>query len=262
VFSAGTFRTDDRSPLRQRWGGWYVTGTHGQQLHMGNLVVQQNKDPFGSVRNESITIDRTSGANIVNLKNRLDTAPYLTAHSDIVALMVLGHQTRMHNAVTRAGFAVRRALRDSAVFNTFTNQPPAALTDSARRRIATAGDRLLSSLLFCGEQRLTSRIQGTTAFAQNFARRGPRDQRGRSLRDLDLRQRLFRHPCSFVIYGPAFDALPQPLQQHVFRRLSDILQGRDNRPAFSHLSATQRSALFQILRDTKPAFDKYCSRKG
>ena len=258
VFSAGTFRTDDRSPLKQRWGGWYVTGTHGKQLHMGNLVVQQKKDPFGSVRNEPITIDRTSGANIVDLRQLLDTAPYLTAHSDIVALMVLGHQTRMHNAVTRAGFAARRALRDAAVFNKFTNQPEDALTDSARRRIAAAGDRLLSSLLFCGERRLTSPIQGTTAFAEQFARRGPRDKRGRSLRDLDLRQRLFRHPCSFVIYGPAFAALPQPLRQHVFRRLCDILQGRDNDPQFRHLSTPQRSALFQILRDTQPAFDVFC----
>ncbi|MEO1993675.1 MAG: hypothetical protein ABGZ17_00185 [Planctomycetaceae bacterium] len=261
VFSAGTFRTDDRSPFSQRWGGWYVTGTHGQQLHMGNVVVKLMRDPFGRERNESVTLDTQAGANIVDLKSRLDTAPYLTRHSDMVALMVLGHQTRTHNAVTRAGFAARRALRDADIFNKFTNQPPGTLSDSARRRIAAAGDRLLASLLFSGEQRLTSPVQGTTEFARHFARRGPRDRRGRSLRELDLRQRLFRHPCSFVIYGPAFDALPQQLQEYVFQRLYDILQGRDPSHEYVHLSATQRTTLLQILRDTKPTFDTFCQHK-
>jgi hypothetical protein len=136
------------------------------------------------------------------------------------------------------------------------------LSDSAHRRIAAAGDRLLAWLLLSGERRLTSPVQGTTEFARHFARRGPRDRHGRSLRELDLRQRLFRHPCSFVIYGPAFDALPQQLQEYVFQRLYDVLQGSDTNRKYTHLSATQRTTLFQILRDTKPAFAAFCHLKA
>ena len=30
------------SPLTDRWGGWYVTGTHGDQAHRGNLIGAQD----------------------------------------------------------------------------------------------------------------------------------------------------------------------------------------------------------------------------
>jgi len=227
---------------------------------MGNVVVKLMRDPLSRQRSPSVRLDRQAGANIVDLKNLVNTDPYLTRHSDIVALMVLGHQTRTHNAVTRAGFAARRALHDAKVFNKFTEQPADTLTDSARRRIASAGERLLRSLLLVGEHRLTGPIQGTTDFAERFSQLGPRDRRGRSLRDLDLRQRLFRFPCSFVIYGPAFDKLPQPLLEHVFQRLHEILLGRDTSREYTHLSKSQRTALLEILQETKPAFDAFCQR--
>src|SRR6476646_8176750 len=39
ILSGGSFRTDHTSPLKERWGGWYVTGTHGSQTHLGNLIL-------------------------------------------------------------------------------------------------------------------------------------------------------------------------------------------------------------------------------
>ncbi|MCA9214969.1 MAG: hypothetical protein KDB27_17995, partial [Planctomycetales bacterium] len=100
-FGSGTFTTDHRSPFHERWGGWYVTGTHGKQRHMGNVIA--------SDRDEPEELDVESGANVVDLSNRIDTAPYLRPTSDIVALMVLEHQARMHNLITRANFDTRSA---------------------------------------------------------------------------------------------------------------------------------------------------------
>ncbi len=99
VLSAGTFRTDYTSPLRERWGGWYVTGTHGKQRHMGNVVLKDGSDPSA--------LDVESGANVVDLADRVDVSRYLTPYSDIVALMVLEHQATAHNRLTAANFSAR-----------------------------------------------------------------------------------------------------------------------------------------------------------
>ena len=100
--TVGSFVKDHRSPFQERWGGWYVTGTHGKARHMGNVGV---KDPS---RPEAL--DREAGANVTNRKGLMDTRPYFSRHSDIVELMVLEHETKMHNLFTRSGYEVRAAL--------------------------------------------------------------------------------------------------------------------------------------------------------
>ena len=44
VSHEGWHLTTDQTPLNQRWGGWYVTGTHGDQVHMGNLIPENAVD--------------------------------------------------------------------------------------------------------------------------------------------------------------------------------------------------------------------------
>jgi hypothetical protein len=107
-------------------------------------------------------------------------------------------------------------------------------------------------LLFCGEARLTSRIQGTSDFAREFAGHGPRDSRGRSLRDLDLETRLFKYPCSYLIYSEAFEALPEAARDHVLDRLWEVLNPGPAGCEFDHLSADDCRAIREILIATKP----------
>src|SRR5689334_10146127 len=109
IFNAGGFVTDHCSPLSQRWGGWYVTGTHGAQRHMGNVFVEDRDHPD--------EIDREKGANVTDLKGRIDIGNYLAPSSDIVALMVLEHQTRMTNLITRVGWETRLAMSDQKAIN-------------------------------------------------------------------------------------------------------------------------------------------------
>src|SRR5437868_2058919 len=40
ILSSGSHRVDHTSPLENRWGGWYVSGKTGKQLHMGNLIIR------------------------------------------------------------------------------------------------------------------------------------------------------------------------------------------------------------------------------
>jgi hypothetical protein len=122
----------------------------------------------------------------------------------------------------------------------------------AASRVKDAAGELADSMLMLDETPLDGAIHGSSGYAEWFAAQGPKDGQGRSLRELDLKTRLFRYPCSFLIYSPAFDGLPPAAKQAVYARFIEVLSGRDTRKITQHLSAVDRQAILQILRDTKP----------
>lgn len=243
ILSAGSFRTNASSPLKQRWGGWYVTGRTGSQVHMGN-VISRNKDDVESA-------DFTAGTNVTSLADRIDVAPYLSPHSDVVALMVMEHQTQVHNLITRANVLTRIALHDAVELNKALNRPADFRSDSTTSRIKNAVEPLLKAMLFSEEATLTDKVEGTSSFAADFAKCAPRDAKGRSLRDLDLKTRLFKNPLSYQIYTEAFDALPQAAKDQFYTRLHEVLSGRDTGKEFAHLTPPDRTAIREILVATK-----------
>jgi hypothetical protein len=247
-FSSASFTSDHGSPFAERWGGWYVTGKHGAMRHLGNVTLEEGV--------AADALDMEAGANVLDLSARFPVADYLSPHSDIVALLVLNHQAQLHNLMTLATYECRAALHLDAAVGESSGESGDPLSDTARYRIAKVGDRLLRYLLFCGEYPLPDPVQGTSKFASEFHQRGPFDSRGRSLRDFDLTTRLFRYPCSFLIYSPSFDHLPAPVKAHVVGRLHAILLGQDQDPAFAHLTADTREAILQILNETKPGLWK------
>jgi hypothetical protein len=105
-------------------------------------------------------------------------------------LMVLEHQTRMTNLITRVGWEVRMALSDQLALNQALKEPEDNIGDSARRRIDNAAEALLKYMLFSDEALLEAPVRGTSSFAGEFEGRGPRDRLGRSLRELDLKRRM------------------------------------------------------------------------
>jgi len=244
IFRLGTHLTDDTSPYAERWGGWYVTGIHGRQRHMGNVCVVDE--------NVSEELDVESGANIMDLSSRIDTRPYLTPHSDIVALMVLGHQVTMHNILTAANHSGRITARDAIIMNRALERPETFESESTARRYASAAESVVRGVLFCDAQPLTDPVKGTSSFAEEFAALGPADSQGRSLRQFDLTTRLFRYPCSFLIGSESFRQLPEGVSSRVWQRLEEVLSGRDSSQAFSHLSSDDRLAVRQIIAETCP----------
>ncbi len=243
-YGSGTFNIDHSSPFEKRWGGWYVTGTHGDMRHMGNVISKSRLDPEN--------IDREAGANVNDLSDRLNTEPYLTPHSDIVALMVLEHQTQMQNFITAASYENRRAVHHDGVMNSALDRPEDFRSESTQRRIKSAGDKLLRYMLFADEFQLTAPVKGSSQFTEQIQSQGPRDSHGRSLRDFDLKTRMFKYPCSYLIYSPAFDALPSEVKRYVTTTLHDILTGSNQSKEFAHLAAEDRKAIFEILTETKP----------
>lgn len=249
LLAAGTHRIDQTSPLEKRWGGWYVTGTHGEQKHLGNLVIQGRSVPRD--------LDNSKGQNVTDLSDFFQARNFLLPHSDIVALMVLEHQADAHNYITRASFLTRQALHYQQSLNKELKEPAGNMWDSTKSRLKSASEPLVEYMLFSGEVPLTGKITGTSKFAEEFAQRGERDKQGRSLRDFDLQKRIFKYPCSYLIYSDSFAALPKEAKDYVFKRLYEVLTGQDQSKPFAHLSAADRLAILEILRDTLPDLPEY-----
>jgi len=228
VRQLGNYLTDHRSPFDERWGGWFVTGKSPSVRHLGNAMIP-----------EAGKAEATEPSGVIpeSLKGRIDTDAFLSPDSDIVALTVFDHQMRMMNLLIRMGWEARYASYEHR-------------TDTAVR-IRDVASELVDYLLFVDEAPLNGPLKGTSGFAETFAAQGPRDSKGRSLRQFDLQKRLMRYPCSYMIYSDAFDQLPVEAKGAVYRRMWQILSGDEKGPRYARLTLADRTAIVEILRETK-----------
>lgn len=232
MFRLGGFITDHRSPLEERWGGWFVTGQHGAQKHLGNSFAQRSQQP--------VMLHGPRAMNRGDLPSTVRRDAVLSPHSDIVALMVAEHQFHGMNLITRLGFEARFALHAGPEGE-----------ETVAERIRPHAETLLEYLLFVEETPLTDPVQGTSGFQEVFEQAGPADSQGRSLRQLDLERRLFRYPLSYLVYTPAFHGLPPQALQYLGERLAAILTSADAEGKFGRLSAEDRRNVLAILAATQ-----------
>ena len=247
IMSQGSTVVDTTTPFSDRWGGWYVTGRHGSVLHRGNVTATEKND-------QSINIDFKAGANITDLSKFFDVTPYKRKQSDIVALMVLEHQTSVQNILTKANQASLRAMHmqtslQHELGETVMSEP----TGTARRIIDHSAEDVVEALLFKDEASLPDGgIEGDPAFQTAFTKRAPQSSDGRSLKDFQLLHRLFKYRCSYMVYSLTFQHLTAPLKQTVLHRLWTILEGQDTTGQYTHLSDTERGHIRRILAETLP----------
>ena len=218
----GNYVSDHRSRFERRWGGWYVTGDSGALQHLGNVA----KRDGGTVEQAS-HMDSLAGSASGNFSN----------YSDVVALMVYEHQVHMTNLLTRMGWQVRVGVADHRA--------------DLQRTLEAGAVEVVDYLLFIDEAPLTVAVKGTSGFTEKFGSQGPNDSKGRSLRQLDLHDRLIRYRCSYMIYTAAFDALPQEARDAIYRRMWYVLSGQDAAEKYTKLGLAERQAIVEILRETK-----------
>jgi len=230
---------DQTDSLERRFGGWFVTGSAGKAKHMGN---------------EASALDSRASRELTSVEGLFDADGYRTLSSDIVAHLVFTHQIGMTNLLTRAGWQARVA--DPAL------HPPYTAAPGEEERIALmmkgVASEVVDYLLFVDEAPLNDRVHGQSGFAERFAATGPRDRRGRSLYELELNRRVMKYPCSYLIYSPAFDALPPRAKEPIYRRLWEVLSGDERDARYQKaLSRIDRQAIVEILRDTKKDLPSY-----
>lgn len=221
------------TPMKDRWAGWFVTGKHGTQPHRGNLIGERDLARYAK--------EPLFKANITDLSPMIDTTKFIGKGSDIVALMVLQHQTHMHNYVARLNIEAQQML---AAYGHVRYMRPQV-------------DAFLRHLLFAEEAPMIGAIEGNPEFVRDFASHAIKDSKGRSLRDLDCKTRLFKYPCSFLIHSPSFDAMAAPIKEVILQKLHDILSGKNSDAQFARLSADDRKAILEILRETKKNLPDY-----
>ena len=230
---------DQSDGLSRRFGGWFVTGSSGSAVHMGNDVA---------------TIEGPARRDRPSVEGLFDADGYRTLSSDIVAHLVFTHQVGMANLLTRASWQARAA--DPLLHPPFTAAP--GEEDRIAAMMNGVASEVVDYLLFIDEAKLTDRVRGASGFAERFSAIGPRDKRGRSLHELDLDRRLMKYPCSYLIYSPAFDALPVRARDPIYRRMWQVLSGDEQGERYrSALSLSDRQAIVEILRDTKTDLPAY-----
>ena len=235
-FSAGYTAVDHRIPLEQRWGGWFVSGTTGSVPNRGNAIAPDPENPT--------ELDTSDSHNLTSLASKVNLDGYLAQTSDIVALMVLEHQTRMTNLIIRVGWETRIAEHDGKL-------------GESTARLDDAIDEMVAYMLFAEETPLKEPVTGVSTFTKTFPQRGPRDKQGRSLRDFDLQTRIFKYPLSYMIYTEAFDGMPDWARQRVYQKLYDVLTNKNNSVRFARISADDRRNVLEIVRETKTGLPDY-----
>ena len=217
----GTF-SDHRTPLEQRWGGWYVTGAPAGVRHMGNLQITDRDKP-----------ELVNAVPLASLQGKFPVDRYLTPYSDAAALLVFDHQMYAMGLITRLNWEARAGAQEQ-------RRELARVIDEGARE-------LVDYFLFVGEAPLTAKMGGAAGFAAKFSAQGPRDAKGRGLHQLNLQTRVFEYPCSYMIYSDAFNGLPAIAKTAVYKRMWQVLSQK----------GAAGQAVIEILRDTKPEVREY-----
>jgi len=241
----GTELVDDRTPFEKRWGGWYVTGYTGPENHRGNAFATETGDelqfPLSEQRPEELSAF-------------FDTSEYPEKTSDVVALLVIEHQMAMQNSLTRAGHRTRKMLEYQRSLQKTFNDPVTdePTYDSVKSVFASAVEDIVDHLLFRGAAPLPTGVVGAETFQRVFAQGIPRSHSGRTLKDLQLKERIFAHRCSYLIYSESFTALPPQLKSRVFERLRTALTDENPDGRYAYLEQAEKKRIFEILLETHP----------
>ncbi len=229
--SLDSFRREDTGhhiPFSERFGGWHVTGGETIDQHWGNLIGRLSQG-------EMSTTPLPPGQNF-------DWETYPVQTSDILPHLIHEHQAGFVNRVLEAGYRARFYLSEGG--GRLSNR---VHIDNLKEQ----ADLLVRYLLFADEAEFPEDgIEGDGAFASDFGAKRVPDRRGRSLRDLNMKDRIFEYRCSYLIYSDLFQSLPGVFKSHVYRRLGEALDPGKGGPDFAHLSNAEKSAIREILRET------------
>ena len=162
-----------------------------------------------------------------------ETRGYPSSASDVVSLLVFDQQMPTINLMTRLNFVWRRASFEGR----------ASVDD--RPDVRSLVGELADYLLFAHEAPLPVALTPRAGFARALEQRLPHDAKGRSLAQFDGVNRLMRYSCSYMVYSEAFNALPAPVRQAVYKRLFDSL---------SASPTADRRTTIEILQSTIPEF--------
>lgn len=221
--NTSSYVVDQRSPMQERWGGWYLSGKIGFP-HLGNQLFS----------------DIDTGRTVKSF----DSPSWPAQTSDIVAHLVLAHQAAGHNYLARLNYETRAALTLQKVMNEMDHKPDveASWSESTRRRITTAVEATVRYLTFADEAPLPGPVVGDSTFTQDFERRHP-------LKKLNLKNRVFEYPLSYLVESRAMTALEPIVREKLDQRLRRVLLEEAGKQGFEHLDPLRAREAWQIYQN-------------
>jgi len=227
--SLETFRkaqTGHAVPLKERFGGWYVTGVERLGPHLGNVFGQY------VAGGELQKVPLEPGT-------RFDFARYPVATTDVLPQLLHEHQVGFVNRAVAATYRTRELVAAGKA------------TDTVLTELDGMARAFTRYLLFADEVPLVrGAVVGDAAYRNDFLRTRRADARGASLKDFDLQTRLFRYRCSYMIYSAAFTGLPPEMKQRVYRRVWQALNVARPDPEYAYLPTAEKQSIQAILRAT------------
>lgn len=216
-------------PLAERFGGWHLTG--------GIRLPNNHANQIGKLREGKLDIRE----NLAGTLFRLENFPLPT--SEALPMLLLDHQAGFVNLLTEAVYKVREL--------TAPDHGPLTPADEKELDLHAAG--IVSYLLFQKEAKLPpTGVTGDPAYLKAFAENRRATADGLSLKDFDLKTRLFRHRCSYMIYTDQWAKLPPLVKDRCWKYLQRLLAEGGNGVA-SWIPGTERTAIRRILKATLPA---------
>ena len=248
LFEAGTFHTRQSSPIEERWGGWYVTGSVENREHLGNSLA------LAAPAGPGVELERLAEGRVLKLDGLFCCEPYLNGgQSDVVALMILEHQVGVHNLLIEANLTTRATLhRHTEMQKAFGEPVEAPLSETNERILQRLATKVLKEMLYVEEVPLPGGIEGTGIFQIAFEEGRKKSVGGRSLRDFRLYERLMKYRCSHLIYSEAFANLPDAIRTRILSQLHGILTKPADWPEFAHLGEAERGHILAIVKETVP----------
>ena len=160
----------------------------------------------------------------------------------------------MQNSLTRAAHSARKMLEYQRALqktfgDPFTDEPA---YDSVKSVFNGAVEDVVDHLLFRRAAALPPGVVGSDEFRGMFIAEALRGRAGHALKDFQLRDRLFAHRCSFLIYSEMFAALPRQLKARILDRLYTALHDDDPRGRYAYLELEEKRRIYEILMETHP----------
>ena len=230
-------RISHRIPFQERWGGYYVTGAPPTLEHMGNA--------YATRESGTVTIDLKARASLDSLEGLFDPSLVLRGDSNIVPLMLFDHQIEAHNLLVEMRYRERisqfRAAENEGVI------PARTL-----KKTEEFADKLVKYLLFADEVSLAGhQIAPSQDYLSDFSRNRKANAAGESLKDFDLKSRLFKNRLSYMIYSEAFEGAPQSMKDRIYTRLWKILSPGEPVEGYAYFDEGERARILSILTATK-----------
>lgn len=230
--SLQTFRHDEQGhhiPLENRFGGWLLTGQHHLTKHEGNVAG----------RSEAGKITRFDASPGVFS----DLSKHLRPTSDILPHLVHEHQIGFENRLFQTSYLLRQRLHEGK----------GRLTPEAEKEIDARALDLARYILFVDEAPLPARgIEGDPDFIRDFQANKITTATGASLKDFDLRTRLFKHRCTYMLYTDSWKDAPRELKDRVYYQMALGLRETGVAPEYAVLPVQERLAIRSILKETLP----------